>query len=235
MKVALKNRKQIADGTVLLVFDLLSQEMQFKAGQFFKLTLLNPLYTDQKGNSRFLGISNSPTEQGIIETATRLRDSAFKKYLNEMEIGTEVEISDPDGHIGLPEDTTKPLVFITGGIGIVPMMSIFRFIKAKSLPYKLTLIFSNDDNDSAPFLEELMAYAEENPNFTLITTMTKDPEWSGEKRRIDTQFLKDYLQEPEKYLYCITGTPRLVPAMFRFLKEIGVPIQNIKMEIFTGY
>jgi predicted ferric reductase len=65
--------------------------------------------------------------------------------------------------------------------------------------------------------------------------MTQDPQWSGEKRKINGQFIKDYFPQPQTNIYFVTGTPRFVPAVFREIKNAGVPILNLRMEIFTGY
>lgn len=235
MRVKIKNREEIAKGTLLVTFDLAGQELNFRAGQFCRITLLNPPYTDNRGNSRFFGFVTSPSEKGKFSILTRKGVSAFKKSLEELPFGTEAEMGGIDGHIALPEDSNKAVVFVAGGIGIAPVMGILRFCHEQNWPYAITLVYSNDDLESTPFLDELKRMALESKKFKLVATMTQDAGWSGERRKINAQLLKDYFAEPDKNIYFVTGTPRFVPSVFREITGIGVNPKSITMEIFTGY
>ena len=68
--------------------------MTFKAGQFVDLTLLDPAQTDAEGNTRGFSINSAPDEPELIFT-TRLRDTAFKRVLRSMPLGTGVQIDGP--------------------------------------------------------------------------------------------------------------------------------------------
>jgi predicted ferric reductase len=199
------------------------------------VTLIHPPYTDTRGDKRFLGFTTSPSQKNTFSVMTRMGVSAFKKSLAELPIGTEVEVGEIDGRLILPDDKSKHIVFVAGGIGIAPIMGLLRFVSEESWPYNITLIYSNTNHEWAPFLEELTGFAKETQNFKLIATMTKDPQWQGEKRRVNGQFIKEYFSKPEENLYYVTGTPRFVPIVFKEIKDIGVPILNLRMEIFTGY
>ncbi|MDZ7379022.1 MAG: FAD-dependent oxidoreductase, partial [candidate division KSB1 bacterium] len=83
-----------------------------------------------------------------------------------------------------------------GGIGITPFISMLRYINEESLNYKITLIYSNSDRASTPFLEELQNMAKKNPSFKLILTMTQDPEWEGEKRRVEANREPQWRSKP---------------------------------------
>jgi len=235
MRAKIKNREEIAQGTLLVNLDLLGQDIDFIPGQYFSLTLPNMPYHDKKGKSRFFSIVNSPDEKGILTIATRISDSAFKKSLKEIPIGTEVEIGYILGEFVLPDDTSRPIVFITGGIGITPMISMLRHIKANNLAYKITLIYSNRNREAAAFLSELEALEKQNSNFKLISTLTGDPNWPGEKRRIDIDFIKEYLLDYKFLLYYISGPPEMVSAIKKVLTNAGIGKRNIKTENFLGY
>lgn len=234
MLAKISEKKEIAEGTLYTKLDL-EEEIVFKAGQFFKMALVDPLYTDERGNGRFLGFINSPSQNKIIETVTRTGPSAFKRYLQEAPSGAQVEISGIGGEMILPEDSSVSWVIITGGIGIVPYMSMFRVIKEQTLPHKVTLIYSNTNQQRAIFMDELNSYAGENSNFNFIPTMTQDDSWQGEKRRIDENFLREKIQNLDKPLIYISGTPHFVPDMVKYVKLLGVGPTKLKFEIFTGY
>ena len=233
MHAKITEKHDIVEGTLYMKLGL-SEQIDFKAGQFFRLTLINPPYTDNRGNGRFLGFVNSPSQNTIIETVTRLGPSAFKRFLNEAPVDTEVDISAVGGEMLLPDSQTN-LVIVTGGIGIVPYMSMFRLMREQSLNQKVTLIYSNTRTSWALFMDELENYSRKNPNFNFIPTMTQDDGWQGEKRRIGEELLREKIPAPQDNLYYISGTPRFVPSVVTMVKSLGVTPQNLKFEIFTGY
>jgi ferredoxin-NADP reductase len=74
-----------------------------------------------------------------------MRESAFKRTLAELSTGTEVDVEPPRGTFALPDDSSRPLVFIAGGIGITVFRIMLRSISEDRLPYRVTLIYSNRD------------------------------------------------------------------------------------------
>jgi ferredoxin-NADP reductase len=236
MRAQIKEKREVAKGTLMVVFDLLGREVDFLPGQYFWVTLLDPPYDDEKGPRRHISVVTSPTERGVLGLCTRLRDSAFKRSLVELPVGTEVEVEEPKGSFVLPEETDRPYVFIAGGIGITVFRSMLRYIADNGLPHRVTLVYSNRDRESAPFLDELQELERANPSFRLVATMTKDPAWEGETRRIDAGLLRDHLEEDlTAYTYLVAGPPVLVEAMVEMLKGTGVPEEQIRPDGFSGY
>lgn len=211
------------------------EPFSFIAGQYCFVILPNLLYPDDRGGKRHFSIVNSPNQKGIITIATRLRDSGFKKTLNELPIGSEVSLGPIAGAFTLPDNTQRPLVFIAGGIGITPYMSMLWYIKEESLPYKITLVYSNRNQSSTAFLEELQNYPLPPTTYNLILTMTDDPNWQGERRKVDAKFIKEYFPNVNANFYYVVGPPAMVDPVQRSLLEAGVDISNIKIENFTGY
>lgn len=234
MKAIIKEKREVADQTLQVTFQT-EEDITFQPGQYMDVVLINPPYDDAKGPKRHFSIVNSPNEKRTLMLTTRLRDSAFKKSLKELPIGTEVDIHHIGGTFVLPQETKKPIVWIAGGIGITPFMSMIKFIQEENLSYNITLIYSNRNSQSSVFLEELQKIAEINPNFKLILTMTDDPNWNQEKRKIDGQFIKDYVSDPNNVTYMVVGPPGMVEAVVSVLKDIGVGKDNIMFENFTGY
>lgn len=235
MKASIKNKKEVAKGTLLVEFDTSPGEFKFEPGQYFFVSLIKPPYNDSKGERRHFTIVNSPNEENTLSFATRIRDSAFKKSIAELPVGTVVEVGPIDGEFTLPKDKDKKYVFLAGGIGITPFVSMLRYIREERLNYDITLIYSNRDRESTAFLEELQEISRDNPNIKLILTMTEDPDWVGERRKVNAGFMKEYLTGPETYYYMVAGTPGMVDAMKKVLKTAEVSGSNIKTENFPGY
>lgn len=234
MKAAIAQKKEIANGTLMVDFKL-KQNISFKPGQFFFIKLPKLLYSDDKGEQRHFSIVNSPNEKKIIRMATRLTGSGFKKSLNELPIGTQVEIFNFMGEFVLPKNKKKQIVLIAGGIGITPFMSMLSYVTEEKLEYSITLLYANRNRESAAFFKELVEITMKNTRIHAVFTMSEDPEWQGEKNRIDAELIKKYFPEPKKNTYMIAGPPAMVEAISGELRELKISEKNIVTENFTGY
>jgi len=230
-----KEKREVAKGTLLVVFDLQGEEVDFRPGQYFWVELPDRGYEDEKGLRRHISVVTSPTERGVLGLCTRLRDTAFKKTLAELELGDEVEVEEPKGDYRLPEDTSSHYVFVAGGIGITVFHSMLRWIADTGAPYRVTLVYSNRDRESTAFLDELQELERTLPDFRLVTIMTDDPGWDGESRRIDADVLRDHLGELGDSTYLVAGPPAMVEAVAGQLSEAGVPDEQVLPSRFSGY
>jgi len=231
-----KEKREVATGTLLVVFDLQGAEVDFRPGQYFWVELLQSPYQDEKGLRRHISVVTSPTERGVLALCTRLRDTAFKKTLVELEVGDEVEVEEPKGNFVLPEDTSRPYVFIAGGIGITVFRSMLRYIADTGEPYRVTLVYSNRDRESTPFLDELQELERTLPGFELVLTMTQDDGWEAESRYIGADLLREHLEgELGDFTYLIAGPPPMVETVVNELGGAGVPEEQVLPDRFSGY
>lgn len=235
MRATIKEKREVAHRTLLVLFDLGGSELDYRPGQYFWVELLEPPYQDEKGARRHITAVTSPSERGLIGLCTRLRDSAFKRSLDELPLGAPVELEPPKGTFVLPEESSRPLVFIAGGIGITPFRSMLRYIEDERLPHRVTLIYSSRNRGSAAFLDELEEIERANPNVHLIVTMTDDEDWPGERRRIDADFLRDRLDDLNEASYMIAGPPGMAGGVSAELEKAGVDSALIVTERFSGY
>lgn len=236
MKAKIAEKREVARGTLYVVFDLLGHEVDFKPGQYFWVTLLDPPYDDDKGPKRHISVVTSPNDRGILGLCTRIRDSAFKRSLAELPVGAEVEVEEPKGSFLLPEDTDQEYVFIAGGIGITVFRSMLRYIAEENLPHRVTLVYSNRDRESTAFLDELQQLERERDNIRLVLTMTEDPGWEGETRHVDADFLRDHLENDlGSYTYLVAGPPDMVNGVTEKLQAAGIPEDQVRPDRFSGY
>jgi ferredoxin-NADP reductase len=236
VRARIAEKREVAKGTLLVVFDLMGHEVEFTPGQYFFVTLLDPPYDDERGARRHFSVVTSPNERGRLGFCTRLRDSAFKRSLVELPVGAESEVEKPKGSFLLPEDTDQAYVFVAGGIGITVFRSMLRYIVEEDRPHRVTLIYSNRDRDSTPFLDELSELDEARSNFQLVLTMTEDPSWNGERRRIGPDLLRDHLtDDPSSYAYLLAGPPAMVNAVEGTLHTAGIPGERVAADRFSGY
>jgi ferredoxin-NADP reductase len=236
VRAKIKEKREVAKGTLMVVFDLLGEEVDFTAGQYFWVELLDPPYDDEKGPRRHISVVTSPNERGVLGLCTRLRDSAFKRSLAEMPVGADVDVEQPKGTFLLPDDTDKHYVFIAGGIGITVFRCMLRYIAEDQLPHRVTLVYSNRDRESAAFLDELVELEQAIPDLQVVLTMTDEPSWDGESRRIGADLLRDHLGDDLGALtYLIAGPPAMVEGVTGALAAEGVPEEQVQAGKFSGY
>ncbi len=236
MRALVKETREVCQGTLLVVFDLQGEEVDFRPGQYFWVELPNRGYEDEKGLRRHISVVTSPTERGVLGLCTRLRDTAFKKTLAELQVGDEVDVERPKGDWQLPEDTSPHYVFIAGGIGITVFHSMLRYIADTGDSYRVTLVYSNRDRASTPFLDELQEFERTLPDFQLVLTMTQDESWEGESRYVSADLLRDHLdRELRDYTYLVAGPPAMVEAVAGQLSAAGVPEERVLPDRFSGY
>lgn len=234
-KTKLKSKKEIANGT--MEFQLEKPEgFIFKAGQFGDYTIIDPKETDAEGNIRGFSLSSAPYEDNIM-FATRMRDTAFKRNMKEMEIGTELSFDAPYGSFTIQNNTKIPAVFLSGGIGITPVRSIILQATHDKTDHKIFLFYANKTPADAAFLDELHEAEEKNPNFTFIPSMTEDNsgEWHGEKGFFTKEMLEKYIGDVKIPIFYIAGPAKMVSSLRKTLTDAGVNEDNIRTEEFTGY
>jgi ferredoxin-NADP reductase len=230
-------REEVAEGTMAFHFEKPSG-FTFKAGQSADVTLVDPPDTDAEGNTRTFSIASPPFENKLVFT-TRMRDTAFKRSLKNVALATEVKIGSAAGSFTLHKNQAKPAVFLAGGIGITPFLSMARQADHDSLPHKLYLFYSNRRPEDAAFLDTLQTLETTNPNFCLICTMTEmsksKKEWKGETVLIDKEMLLRHLAVLQGPIYHIAGPPSMVAAMRQTLVSTGIDEDDIRAEDFAGY
>jgi ferredoxin-NADP reductase len=113
---------------------------------------------------------------------------------------------------------------------------MLRYIAEEDLPHRVTLIYSNRDRDSTPFLDELSELEQTRSNFQLVLTMTEDPLWNGETRRIGPELLRERLADDlSSYRYLVAGPPQMVNAIVETLHAEGIPEERVSADRFSGY
>ena len=231
--VKLIKKEEVANETMAFHFEK-PEGFTFKAGQFGDFTLLNPSETDEEGNVRGFSLAHAPYEDDLM-IATRMRDTAFKRVLRNLPIGTELKLDAPYGNFVLHKTETTPAVFLTGGIGITPVRSIIAQATRDKLPHKITLFYSNKTPEDTAFLQDLQSFAKENPNFTFVPVMTRDETWQGEKGHITKEILTKCVPDLTTPIYYLSGPASMVATMRQILTDAQVNEDNIRTEEFSGY
>lgn len=233
----LVGREEVAEGTMAFRFER-PPGFSFQAGQNVLLTLVDPPQVDAAGPSRTFTLASAPHEPELL-IATRMRDSAFKRVLRTAPLGLRVQIGEASGLMTLHEDAARPAVFLAGGIGITPFLSMARHAAHERLPHRIVLFYGNRRPEDSAFLQELAELEKANPRYRLVAAMS-EPEksaqpWRGEKGFIDRAMLARYLPDLSAPAYYFAGPPAMAMAMQKLLSEAGVAEDDMRSEEFYGY
>lgn len=235
--VKLTERDEIAADTMAFHFEK-PAGFSFKPGQAVDLVLTSRSGSDAQSPRHTFSLVSAPF-QDELTVATRMRDSEFKRALSRLAIKSSARLEGPFGSLTLHTDRTRPAVFIAGGIGITPFMSMLRQAARDESPQRLILLYSNHCPEDAAFLTELQQLEQQNRSFRLLATMTQMDRsrhsWQGQTSRIDAQMLKKVGSELPAPIYYVAGPPSMVGAMREALGRVGIPDDDIRGEEFYGY
>ncbi len=225
MRIPIIERKEVAENTFEFSFDLGENVFNFKAGQYINLTLFELVSPDLKGNNRNFSIVSHSSAKKIVRIAFRKSESGFKKSILEASIGSMVNIEGPFGTFVLPESSERPIVFVAGGIGITPFMSMIGFATEMNLEHKITLLYANNEEKSTAYLAELVDYASRNPRFTI----------ERHYGPADSEFLEKYITENKNSLWFVAGSPTMTASVRSALISAKIDETFIHTEDFIGY
>ena len=234
----LAGRESIAHGTMAFCFDK-PAGFAFEPGQAIDLVLPSPPDAEPASARHTFSLVSAPFEPQLV-VATRMRDSsAYKRALAALPIGSALAIDGPFGELMLHTDRACAAVFIAGGIGITPFMSLLRQAAHEHSAQRLWLLYSNRRPEDAAFLAELQALERSHAPFRLTATMTQmsasKQAWSGRAGVIDAALIERCVAELGRPVFYVVGPPAMVEAMHLTLADAGVADDAIRSEAFYGY
>lgn len=236
-EIKLLRREEIAEGTMAFHFTK-PEGFTFKPGQAVDIILTDPEIPAIELGRHTFSLVTAPVENELA-IATRMRDSSYKRALRALNIGARVKMEGAFGSLTLHSDVRRAAVFIAGGIGITPFISILRNFAAGERERELLLVYSNRRPEDAAFLGELKELARENKRFMLIATMTDMSQstslWDGRIGEVTPALIKDIASKHVAPIYYLAGPPGMVEALQGTLNKMGINDDDIRSEGFYGY
>ncbi len=215
--------KEIAKRTIEVAIKV-SDDFNFCAGQYIWMMVPELKYPDKRGNTRMWSVASSPNKKGELDIIFRKSGSGYKKTLVEMAPGSEIIFSGPYGHMGLPEDNSPPVVFISGGVGVAPFLSMVRFSTETRSGHRITLISAHKSKEEIVYLDELLQIEKDNPNFKLLSIFGKLRE--RQLRKLVNGHIG------QKTIWSVIGPQGFVDFVGKYLNDRGVPFKDIIFQQF---
>lgn len=180
-------------------------------------------------------LCSSPTEKGYVSSTIKALGD-FTATIGETKVGDTATIHAPFGrfsHVLHPDE--KELVFIAGGIGITPMMSMLRYMRDKKSTKSVVLLYGNRREEEIVFKDELKEIEEGgHPALRVIHVLSNsDENWRGATGYIDREKIKKYCGDLKGKGFYISGPPGLVKATIKNLRDLEVGDERMHIEIFS--
>lgn len=212
-------------------------------GQYLTLVLRVP--GSERPAIRCYSLSHSPETEGYEVTIkeTRQADGSpglVSSYVQSgLSVGDFVDLLAPRGSFTLdPSQPHGPLVFLAGGIGITPFMSILEALATGGAPdheREVHLYYGTRSASEHVFRERLGALGGE--GWLHQTLAYSRPEGAlppgSRKGRVDLSLIQETLPPSDRaYTFFICGPPAFLESLREGLSQLGVPASQIKVETF---
>ncbi len=230
----LKEKRQLSPDIICFVFEATPKPV-FTAGQFLEWTLPHP-NSDDRSIRRWFTISSSPTEDEVLLT-TRFAEkgSTFKTTLHSLKIGDTITASGVEGDFVLPDDKSRPLVFIAGGIGVTPFRSMVKYLLDSGEKRLITLFYAVNSEADLVYMD-IFEQAVQTMDMKIIPIVSEpSASWKGHRGRLDKKIIKDEVPELGSPLFYVSGPEPMVEAVEKILRSIGVERNQIQQDFFPGY
>ena len=206
----------------------------YKPGQFAFITILDKEVGIEEHP---FSISSAPGKRNYI-TVTIKGLGDFTHKIKDVKIGTRVLVDGPYGNFSmLNYDPEIDLVFIAGGIGITPILSMLMYLKENQPDRKALLLWGAQKPTDLVRMDEVETLHKEMPNLEVVPFVERGDDWKGQKGFITREYLagklfsSEVLERQRDYYVC--GPPVMMEIMIGHLKSLGVEGKHIHFERFA--
>ncbi len=205
--------------------------LSFQPGQFAWLTLGISPYRMRE--HPFSIVSSAEDRSRLVFGIKAVGD--FTNTIKDVKPGTKAYLDGPYGVFTSDRyEDTAGFVFIAGGIGITPIMSMLLTLADRQDELPILLIYSSKTWEDITYREEIEDL-QQKLDLTVVHVLREPPEnWSGEKGYVDKELLKKYISKrPATRNYFICAVPKMMDTVEAALHELGVPVTHVHLEHYN--
>ncbi len=204
--------------------------ISFKAGQY--VDVLVPGTTETRSYS----MANPPSADGELELIVKLMQGGlFSEYLRgRLKVGDRLAVEGPYGSFHLREND-RPAIFIAGGSGMAPMLSLVRDMTEKRDPRAVSFFYGARAKRDLFHLEELFGFEKLLPSFRFVPALSEpaaDDAWSGATGLI-TEVVRREVPNAAGMEAYLCGPSAMIDAAVATLRRLGVAEHDIHYDKFV--
>ncbi len=181
-------------------------------------------------------ISSSPTQKEYVSSTIK-ESGDFTSTIGRTLVGDTATLEGPFGrfsHTLYPND--RDYVFIAGGIGITPLMSMLRHMRDTGKDVEVLLIYANRTEKDIVFKSELAEMETgSRPRLTVVHILSRpEPSWTGRSGRLNRDGIVELIgQDSGEKVYYVCAPPAMARVVIDGLRSMGVPYSRIRSEEFA--
>ncbi|SFD22466.1 FAD-binding oxidoreductase [Clostridium uliginosum] len=204
----------------------------FEAGQYINI------FVEIGGvrTSRPYSLSSSPKQRAYYDiTVAKIKNGFVSNYFWEKaKVGDSFESSSPAGEFHYnPVFHGKNLVFLAGGSGITPFMSMTQEVLNAGLDRNIHLIYGVRNEASAIFLKEFRDLSSRHDNFQLTLVASEPTDgYTGETGFITGELIKRQVKNFNSSSFYICGPQVMCDFCKKELWDLGVINRKVHQEMF---
>ncbi|MFO7976880.1 MAG: ferredoxin reductase family protein [Candidatus Hydrogenedentota bacterium] len=198
------------------------------AGQFAFLKLTRP---GRRSEEHPFTIPSSPMERGHVQFTIK-RSGDFTNTIGDTRPGDKAFLEGPLGRFSPVHYEAPCFLFIAGGVGITPIISMLRYLRDIKDQRRGLLLYANHAEPDIIFRDELASLPH---NMSVVHVLKEAPEnWSGEEGLITQDIIRRHAGEIlDKCHVMLCGPPPMMDAVLESLNNLGIEPQRIHFEKFS--
>lgn len=204
----------------------------FQAGQYINLFL----EVDGVRTSRPYSIASSPTQLAYYDVTVRRVEGGFVSsyLLEEVSVGDTFQSTSPSGQFyHNPLFHGDDLVFIAGGSGITPFMSMIQEVVDRDLDRRIQLIYGNRSNQDIIFGNRIEKRTMHHKNLTMHTVISEpDKSYNGLTGFITAELIAELLENLDGKMFYVCGPEAMYTFVLAELEKLNIPKRRIRLEVF---
>jgi ferredoxin-NADP reductase len=223
LTLILKEKSKIAHNTFEFIFTP-NKQLRFKSGQYLEWTLPHD-NRDTRGLRRYFTIASSPTEEDIkLGVKFYENPSSFKQKLQSLKTGETITAGQLAGEFTLPNDQTKKLVFLAGGIGVTPFRSMIQYLIDNNERRNIIMLYANKEALDIAY-KDIFEKARTNLHINTVYI----------QGAITKELLLQNVPDYKERIFYISGPKAMIDSFKKTLRELGVPWWHVKTDFFPGF
>jgi glycine betaine catabolism B len=207
----------------------------FDPGMFMMIAGVDE--TGKRYTSRAFSIGSDPSTPGMefmIIKEPRHGDHIGRSHFVDAKIGDTFLLKGPNGQFRFDPSIDRKVVFLAGGTGLAPFISMLRHIKVTNSRSDVILFYSTKYPTEIIAKNELNSYVANQGTKLVITVTRPQPGdgWTGQTGHIDNNMLSKYVLDLGERTAYICGPLEFVKAVKDALTALGVSQQKIKADVW---
>lgn len=204
----------------------------FQAGQFFTFQIGD----ENNKVMRSYSISSSEINRQVISVSIKkLPDGHGSTWFHQLQVGDQVLAHTPNGQFVLPKVLPRAFVFIAGGIGITPFLSMIKTQVDKGESTPIYLFYGMRTTKDLAFHKVLENLSQSHDFFHYFPILSEqDSQWSGEQGYVSFEMIKERVTPISENYYFFCGPPIMYDNITPKLQQAGVDPSHIHSEKFAS-